>query len=103
VQLPAEIGGEAGAFCTLAQLGAAAVAEQILPRHGVLGRRCMVHELFVNVQKSGAWTNPHVHTEDFYGGIFYVDAPRAPSISAELAPSAAVIASCGTAHLLIAS
>merc|ERR1712113_610940 len=40
-----------------------------LPRH-----ECIVQEFFVNRQRSGSWTNPHTHRDDFFGGIYYLDA-----------------------------
>ncbi|KAH8050163.1 hypothetical protein JL722_11543 [Aureococcus anophagefferens] len=54
----------------------AAIADVVLPSLGEARRSCVVQELFANVQDRGAWTNPHVHDDDFCGAIFYVDAPE---------------------------
>ena len=79
--LPGHLGptgeGDANVFCLLAETVRRIVEEIILPRHELPGSRCTVQETFVNVQKTGSFTNPHVHPDDFYGAIFYLDAPDA--------------------------
>jgi len=75
--LPGDLGASDGnALCRLAREVTAAIADVVLPSLGEARRSCVVQELFANVQDRGAWTNPHVHDDDFYGAIFYVDAPE---------------------------
>lgn len=62
-------------FCKLAEYARLGVERQVLPQMGMTGVHCVVHELFVNEQLAGAWTVPHVHADDFFGAVFYVDAP----------------------------
>lgn len=75
--LPASVGsGDDHVFCHLAEHVRKLMQQSVLPHIGVPRSRCVVQEMFINVQKTGAFTNPHVHPDDFFGGIFYIDAPR---------------------------
>ena len=75
--LPASVGkNDDHVFCHLASHVRKLMQRSVLPHLGVPRSRCVVQEMFINVQKTGAFTNPHVHPDDFFGGIFYIDAPR---------------------------
>lgn len=74
--LPASVGeGDDHVFCWLARHVRTLMQRHVLPHLGVPRARCVVQEMFINAQKTGAFTNPHVHPDDFFGGIFYIDAP----------------------------
>ena len=51
-------------------------------RHlGLAGHRCAVWETFLNEQHGGVRTNYHVHNDDSFGAVFYVDAPPNTSLA----------------------
>ena len=69
--------GDGSALCALARAATAAAERAVLPALDPRRERprCVVQEAFANVQKPGAFTDPHVHADDALGAIFYVDAP----------------------------
>lgn len=76
--LPGALGsqGDNNVFCRLSKIVARYAEREIIPHlSGVTDAKCVVQELFSNLQTSGAYTNPHVHADDVLGAIFYVDAP----------------------------
>merc|ERR1712226_1518209 len=69
--LPGILGqqGDKNVFCELSDYASRGMERQILPMYGMTGKRCIVKELFINRQRTGAFTEPHVHIDDFYGAI----------------------------------
>merc|ERR1712226_640471 len=67
--------GDRNIFCQLADYVRSGMERQILPALTSWSRSCVVQELFVNRQKAGARTNQHLHPDDFWGGIFYLETP----------------------------
>ena len=68
--LPGALGkqGDENILCRLAEHVREVVMTQVMPALHMRVLGCMVHEVFTNVQKTGAWTNAHMHDDDFYGG-----------------------------------
>merc|ERR1712187_641920 len=74
--LPGVLGkqGDDNVFCSLANFITHGMEKQVLPMFNMTRHLCIVQECFINRQRSGAYTNPHLHPDDFFGGVFYLDA-----------------------------
>jgi hypothetical protein len=68
--------GDDNVLCEIAQYLADLVANVILESLHIHGKKCIVQEQFVNQQQAGAKTNIHLHPDDTYGGLFYLEAPK---------------------------
>lgn len=67
--------GDTNVLCEMAKDVADIVSKLILEMNGMTNKHCIVQEQFVNQQRDGAMTMRHVHPDDTYGGLFYLDAP----------------------------
>lgn len=68
--------GDDNILCQLAKYIIQGMVNQVLPMFNMGVQECIVQEFFVNRQRTGAYTNPHNHPDDMFGGIFYLDAPE---------------------------
>lgn len=68
--------GDENVLCRMGKHIVRGVEEQVFPMFKMKPHSCYVQEFFVNRQRAGAWTNPHVHGT-FFGAVYYLDAPEA--------------------------
>jgi hypothetical protein len=68
--------GDDNIMCQMARFVSQQVTKVIFPSVGWNDKKCIVQEFFVNQQKTGSHTKKHVHHDDSYGGIFYLDVPK---------------------------
>jgi len=67
---------DANVLCEMAKYVSEQATKLIFPSIGWNDQKCVVQEFFVNQQRSGSLTNRHIHPDDSYGGIFYLDVPE---------------------------
>ncbi|KAL7535445.1 hypothetical protein ACHAWF_008970, partial [Thalassiosira exigua] len=72
--------GDSNVLCEIAKNVADIVSNLILPVNGMMNKKCVVQEQFINQQRNGSVTTRHVHPDDTYGGLFYVDTPPATKL-----------------------
>lgn len=63
-------------FCQLAEYVKDVLEHHVMPSGGLNGLKCIVPEVSINRQGKGAYTKPHIHVDDFWGGQFYLDTPE---------------------------
>jgi hypothetical protein len=68
--------GDDNVLCQLAGFISKTVEQTIFPFVGWENKKCIVQEFFINQQMTGSKTIRHVHNDDTYGGLFYLDVPK---------------------------